>query len=66
MRLIMFGTGPFAVPTFEALIQSPHEVVALFTRPIADSGKRRKNRREPNAGCRHRRWSCSVRPDECQ
>ncbi|MCP4476742.1 MAG: methionyl-tRNA formyltransferase [Planctomycetaceae bacterium] len=47
MRLIMFGTGPFAVPTFEALIQSPHEVVALFTRPIADSGKRRKTAENP-------------------
>ncbi len=43
----MFGTGPFAVPTFEALIQSPHEVVALFTRPIADSGKRRKTAENP-------------------
>ncbi len=47
MRLIMFGTGPFAVPTFEALIQSPHEVVTLFTRPIADSGKRRKTAENP-------------------
>ncbi|MGB1928434.1 MAG: methionyl-tRNA formyltransferase [Mariniblastus sp.] len=47
MRLIMFGTGPFAVPTFEALIQSPHEVAALFTRPIADSGKRRKTAENP-------------------
>ena len=47
MRLIMFGTGPFAVPTFEALIESPHDVVALFTRPIVDSGKRRKTAENP-------------------
>jgi methionyl-tRNA formyltransferase len=33
MRLIMMGTGPFAVPTFERLCQSRHEVVALITRP---------------------------------
>lgn len=33
MRLIMMGTGPFAVPTFEALLDSPHDVLALFTRP---------------------------------
>ena len=33
MRLIMMGTGPFAVPTFEALLDSPHEVAALVTRP---------------------------------
>jgi methionyl-tRNA formyltransferase len=47
MRLIMFGTGPFAVPTFEALLNSDHEVVALVTRPIPDSGKRRKTAENP-------------------
>ena len=33
MRLIMMGTGPFAVPTFEALYQTRHAVVALVTAP---------------------------------
>ncbi len=33
MRVIMMGTGPFAVPTFRRLVESPHEVSALFTRP---------------------------------
>jgi len=33
MRLVMMGTGPFAVPTFETLLQSRHEVLALVTRP---------------------------------
>ncbi|REK06794.1 MAG: methionyl-tRNA formyltransferase [Planctomycetota bacterium] len=33
MRVIMMGTGPFAVPTFRALLNSAHEVPALFTRP---------------------------------
>ncbi|MFO0869114.1 MAG: methionyl-tRNA formyltransferase [Pirellulales bacterium] len=33
MRLVMMGTGPFAVPTFERLLDSSHEVVALYTRP---------------------------------
>ncbi|HEX3727506.1 MAG TPA: methionyl-tRNA formyltransferase [Pirellulales bacterium] len=33
MRLIMMGTGPFAVPTFERLYESRHEVLALVTRP---------------------------------
>ena len=47
MRLIMFGTGPFAVPTFESLLDSSHDVVALVTRPIADSGKRRKTAENP-------------------
>lgn len=43
----MFGTGPFAVPTFESLLQSSHHVLALVTRPIADSGKRRKTSENP-------------------
>ena len=47
MRLIMFGTGPFAVPTFEALLESSHDVVALITRPIQDAGKRRKSAANP-------------------
>ncbi|MCL4137257.1 UNVERIFIED_CONTAM: hypothetical protein GTU68_026736 [Idotea baltica] len=47
MRIIMFGTGPFAVPTFQALLESQHKVLALFTRPIADSGKRRKTAENP-------------------
>ncbi len=33
MRIVMMGTGPFAVPTFRALLASEHEVVSLFTRP---------------------------------
>lgn len=33
MRLIMMGTGPFAVPSFRALYQSPHSVELLVTRP---------------------------------
>ncbi len=27
------GTGPFAVPMFHALVESPHEIVAVVTRP---------------------------------
>lgn len=41
MRIVMMGTGPFAVPTFEALIESDHEVVCLFTQPLRPTrGKR--------------------------
>ena len=47
MRIVMFGTGPFAVPTFKALLASDHEVSVLFTRPIADSGNRRKSAANP-------------------
>ena len=33
MRIIMMGTGGFAVPTFQALLQSDHDVLSLVTRP---------------------------------
>ncbi|HLA83235.1 MAG TPA: methionyl-tRNA formyltransferase [Thermoguttaceae bacterium] len=33
MRIIMAGTGPFAVPTFRELLESSHEVVLLVTSP---------------------------------
>jgi methionyl-tRNA formyltransferase len=33
MRLVMLGTGPFAVPTLAALAASPHEVVLVVARP---------------------------------
>jgi len=34
MQLIMMGTGPFAVPTFRALYETRHRVVALATAPL--------------------------------
>lgn len=46
MRLILFGTGPFAVPTYQWLIDQ-HDVVAMVTRPIEDAGKRRKTSKNP-------------------
>jgi methionyl-tRNA formyltransferase len=33
MRIIMLGTGPFAVPTLRALAASPHEVLLAVSRP---------------------------------
>jgi methionyl-tRNA formyltransferase len=33
LRIIMLGTGPFAVPTLRALVASEHEVVAVVARP---------------------------------
>jgi len=46
MQLILFGTGPFAVPSYASLIEK-HDVLALVTRPIQDSGKRRKTAANP-------------------
>jgi len=33
LRLVVMGTGPFAVPMLAGLVASPHEVVAVVTRP---------------------------------
>ena len=33
LRLLVLGTGPFAVPMFRRLLDSPHKVLALVTRP---------------------------------
>lgn len=47
MRIIMMGTGPFAVPTFQALLDSEHEVPALVTRPTPPPVGRRKTPANP-------------------
>jgi methionyl-tRNA formyltransferase len=33
LRIVVMGTGPFAVPMFQGLLASPHAVVAVVTRP---------------------------------
>jgi methionyl-tRNA formyltransferase len=40
MRLVMMGTGPFAVPTFRGLFDTHHTVVALVTGAIKQRGNR--------------------------
>ena len=36
MRIIMMGTGGFAVPSFQALLDSSHDVLALVTQPVRE------------------------------
>ena len=36
MKLVMMGTGPFAVPVFGQLVEVGHEVAALFTQPVRE------------------------------
>jgi methionyl-tRNA formyltransferase len=47
MRLLMMGTGPFAVPTFESLLESGHQVPALVTRPVPPARGRRNTPPNP-------------------
>ena len=47
MKILVFGTGPFCVPSLNSLVGSEHEVLAVVTRPIEDAGKRRKTAANP-------------------
>lgn len=48
MRIVLMGTGPFAVPGFEALINSDHEIPALITRPLVQGRKASKQPPNPS------------------
>lgn len=39
LRVAFFGTPPFAVPTLEHLVNSPHQVVAVITQPDRPRGR---------------------------
>ena len=41
-RIIMFGTGDFALPTFEHLIETGHSVAALVTQPDRPQGRKQE------------------------
>jgi methionyl-tRNA formyltransferase len=47
LRIIFAGTPDFAVPVLQALIESPHRVVAVYTRPDRPAGRGRKLRAGP-------------------
>ncbi|MGC4045133.1 MAG: methionyl-tRNA formyltransferase [Armatimonas sp.] len=39
MRVVFFGTSPFAVPTLRALAESEHDLLAVVTQPDRPSGR---------------------------
>ena len=41
MRIVFLGTGAFAVPSLEALLDAGHEVAALVTQPDREKGRGR-------------------------
>ena len=42
MRVLFAGTPEAAVPSLRAILASPHEVVAVLTRPDAPAGRGRR------------------------
>lgn len=47
LRIIYAGTPEFSVPALQALIDSPHTVVAVYTQPDRPAGRGRKLRASP-------------------
>ncbi|NBV47003.1 MAG: hypothetical protein EBR86_15555, partial [Planctomycetia bacterium] len=41
LRIVVMGTGPFAVPMLRTLLDSPHRIVAVVTRPDRTAPGRR-------------------------
>src|SRR5207248_2171716 len=41
-RIVMLGTGDFALPTFELLCDSGHNVVTLITQPDRPQGRKQE------------------------
>ncbi|QBR84893.1 methionyl-tRNA formyltransferase [Legionella israelensis] len=42
LRIVFAGTPEFGLPSLEALLQSPHELIAVYTQPDRPSGRGRK------------------------
>ena len=47
LRIVFMGTPDFAVPTLQAMVQSPHEIVLTVTQPDRPVGRGRKLRPPP-------------------
>ncbi len=47
LRIVFFGTPAFAVPTLDALLASPHQVVAVVTQPDRPRGRGQKTTDTP-------------------
>lgn len=47
MKILFAGTPEFAVPSLQALLESEHEVVGVYTRPDRPAGRGRQERQSP-------------------
>lgn len=47
LKLIFMGTPHFALPSLQALADSPHEIVAIYTQPPRPAGRGQKERPSP-------------------
>lgn len=47
MKIVFAGTPDFSVPALQALLDSSHDVIAVYTQPDRPSGRGRKTRASP-------------------
>jgi len=60
----MMGTGPFAVPTFDSLVASEHDVVVLVTRPLPAVRTRGKQPTNPMRDAASKHGVEVIAPDD--
>ena len=49
MRIVFFGSAGFGIPSLDAICDSGHELVGVFTQPAHRAGRGRKPRKTPVA-----------------
>jgi methionyl-tRNA formyltransferase len=63
LRLVMMGTGPFAVPSFEFLCDSHYLILALVTRPDRPTHRRDQSPSNPMRDVAQRRGIAVFEPE---
>lgn len=63
MRVVFFGTPEFAVPALEALLQSPHQVVAVVAQPDRPAGRGMRLQTPPVAALAQSRGLKLLQPE---
>lgn len=63
LKIIYAGTPEFAVPALQALIDSDHQVVAVYTQPDRPAGRGRKLQPGPVKACASRHGIPLVQPE---
>ena len=64
LRIVFFGTPEIAVPTLEALLAGPHEVVGVISQPDRPRGRGRKRSPSPVAEVALREDLPLLRPEK--
>ena len=63
MRLVMIGTGPFAVPTFQELYDTHHVVTTLVTKTLQPRGRRKNPVLNPMCDVAHQHGTTILDPE---